>query len=34
MDAAEIIALADAMRAYALEGGSDLNATESVRTRC
>ena len=26
MDAAEIIALADAMRAYALEGGRDLNA--------
>jgi hypothetical protein len=26
MDAAEVIALADAMRAYALESGRDLNA--------
>jgi hypothetical protein len=26
MDAAEVIALADAMRACALEGGRDLNA--------
>ncbi|MBS0385806.1 MAG: hypothetical protein JSS00_10715 [Proteobacteria bacterium] len=26
MDAAEVIALADAMRAYALENGRDLNA--------
>jgi hypothetical protein len=26
MDAAQVIALADAMRAYALESGRDLNA--------